>query len=201
MAVPTPNPPPDLKPAPSPANTSPVLCPGSLDATYFSGTRTIVTSMEEDDIFKKYIPVAFSTTFEGPAPNLQLLEPIAPSPTPPVDFKKIPPPAPPPESEPGPSPPDPLPDLLKPSNSLDPPDPQPEFAAISMPLPPLNSKCFPPPDPIPVFKPSSLLGPPDPPPGTNSEEMWYIRLSLLNLRPHQPSHHQHLTPCSRRTRA
>jgi hypothetical protein len=52
MAVPTPNPPPDLKPAPSPANTSPELCPGSLGATYSSEmTRTIVTSMEEDDIF------------------------------------------------------------------------------------------------------------------------------------------------------
>jgi hypothetical protein len=153
MAVPNPNPQRDLKPAPSPANTYPELCPGSLGATSFSEmTRTIVTSMEKDDIFKKCIPVAFSTTFEGPAPKLQLLEPIAPSPTPPpTDFKKIPPP---PESEPVLTS-DPVSDP-KPSNLLYPPDPQPEFVAVPMPFPPLNSKSFPPPDPI-AFPSSHLL--------------------------------------------
>ena len=45
LALPPTNPPPDLKPAPSPANTSPELCQGSLGATYFSGTRTVVTSI------------------------------------------------------------------------------------------------------------------------------------------------------------
>ena len=137
LALPPNNLSPDLKPAPSPANTSPELCPGGLGATYSSEmTRTIVTSMKEDDILKKYILVASSTTFEGPAPDLQPWKPIAPSPTL-ADFKKIPPPAPPPESEPDPPPPDPLPDL-KPPPSLDPwlkpgTDPQPRNSWLSQP--------------------------------------------------------------------